>query len=116
VPLAAGLLAELLRPDAPEQDRLVELVDLVADRPVLADRLGAQILRRTSDLDVLLARATTMAFRADSAAGLVAARLAGAGRELGWPQPWRRVVEALRAHPAADVRDAGYAITMATAR
>jgi hypothetical protein len=114
VPQAAGLLAALLRPDTPEPDRLTELADLIANRPVLADRLGGSIRGQSSDLDVLLARATALAHRTDPAAGLIAAGLATAGRDRGWPEPWRLLVGALRAHPAADVRDAAYAITMAS--
>ncbi|MDR7326893.1 hypothetical protein J2S44_007143 [Catenuloplanes niger] len=107
--LAAGLLLDLGR-----LDNLDEIVALCASRPVLAarvaDRAATRLrsLRDWSDPDAV-ARLTA---RGDVAGGLFAVALVAHGAGVGWKEPWRGLLEALRAHPDADVREAAFGVDM----
>jgi hypothetical protein len=114
-PLAAKLLLEGI--DVASAEAVTGLLDLAADRPVLAGRLATALQARLHRMpetppDVLHRIAVELAARPGPAAGLFALAYAGLGRELGWPARWRAVVEQLRAHPVADVRDAALTLPM----
>jgi hypothetical protein len=55
----------------------------------------------------VLAAAAALARRTDPEAGLIAVHLvAPAGARLGWPGPYRHIVNSLRRHPAPAVAEA----------
>ncbi|NML52636.1 hypothetical protein HHL19_17535 [Streptomyces sp. R302] len=94
---------------------LDELVDAVADRPVLAavaaeDLDGAHRYRAPlADPAAVLAVVRTLGDSGDLVRGLLAAALATAlGSRQGWPEQCRAAVLALRRHPEPDVRESAY--------
>ncbi|MDQ0370930.1 hypothetical protein J2S42_007599 [Catenuloplanes indicus] len=107
--LAAGLLVDLGR-----LDNLDEIVELCASRPVLAawlaDRAATRLqsLREWSDPGAI-ARLTA---RGDTAGGLFAVALVSHGAGVGWTEPWRGLLAALRTHPDPDVRETALDIDM----
>ena len=53
-----------------------------------------------------------LAARGDVAGGLFAVALVVHGAGVGWKDPWRGLLETLRAHPDADVREEALGIDM----
>ncbi|AVT28942.1 hypothetical protein C6361_04915 [Plantactinospora sp. BC1] len=123
VPAAGRLFAQLVRLEAAVPDELVAdlaaLAGLLADRPVLADRLATRLGERVaagtgvpSDA-VLLDAADRLADRTDPAGALFALALARAGGRYGWSRPWQELLHRLRRHPVPDVRSAALDVAMA---
>ncbi|WP_327008619.1 hypothetical protein OHA72_16030 [Dactylosporangium sp. NBC_01737] len=114
VPAASTLLLEAV--DLTDPAGLTELRDLTADRPVLAarlaDRLRQRLERLVADPEVPRRIAGALAAGPSLAEGLFALAYTTRGGELGWPAPWRAVVETLRRHPVAEVRDAALAVSL----
>ncbi|WP_329521463.1 hypothetical protein [Spirillospora sp. NBC_01491] len=118
-PLAAELIAATLRWDAPDAARAV---DALADRTtgVLAAQHVAAALaadpfgREGSTPEEILPHAVRLADRGDAAGGLFACALAERhGSRVGWPDGWRALLRALRAHECADVAFAARAVRTA---
>jgi uncharacterized membrane protein YgcG len=109
---AAELLAVLL-----PLDRLGELADLCAGRPVAAVRAADLLQSRTgqwwdtTDPAVIRDAVARLADRGDRAGGLFAVAMVGAGG-VEWTEPWQRVLFALRGHPESEVSEAAYALRM----
>lgn len=113
-----GLLVRAIDMDGPESGldaALDELVDAVANRPVLAAAAAEDIdeahryRARLDDPSAVLATVRTLGDSGDLVRGLVAAALATAlGARQGWPEPCRAAVIALRRHPEPDVRELAY--------
>ncbi|GAA2379560.1 hypothetical protein [Dactylosporangium salmoneum] len=112
VPQAARLLAAAIDPaDVTDVGRLCALV---ADRPILAARIARALPRRLAQYEPEPLRpiAAELAARPGVADGLFALAYAERGAQLRWPAPWRALVEALRGHPAAEVREAALELSM----
>ena len=113
-PAAATLLLEAV--DLADPAGLDGLRELTADRPVLAarlaDRLRQRLERLVAEPEVALGIAVGLAAGPGLIEGLFAVAYTTKGRELGWPTPWRVVVETLRRHPQAEVRDAALAVSL----
>ncbi|MFG2040356.1 hypothetical protein [Dactylosporangium sp. NPDC048998] len=112
VPQAARLLAAAT--DPADVTGVGRLRDLVADRPILAARIARGLPRRLAEYEPELLRpiAAELAARPGVADGLLALAYAEQGARLRWPAPWRALVEALRDHPAAEVREAALELSM----
>jgi hypothetical protein len=112
VPAAATLLLEAA--DLTDPAGLAGPLELTADRPVLAARLAGQLRRRlerlVADPEVPRRIAVSLAAGQGLAEGLFALAYTTGGRELRWPPAWRTVVDLLRDHPEAEVRDAALAV------
>ena len=110
---ATGLLVGLGR-----LDNLDQIVGLCAGRPVLATRTAERVAARLRSLHewpdptILTGTIARLAGRGDLAGGLFAAALVRHGAGFGWKTPWRDLLNALRQHPDADVREEAYAIDM----
>ncbi|GIE29358.1 hypothetical protein Ait01nite_024030 [Actinoplanes italicus] len=93
-------------------ERLAEVADLVADRPVLAMRLAGRIADAPPDtarLDEIPAEARRLADRGDLAGGLFALGLIkSAGQADRWSEPWPEALLLLRGHPQQEVADEAY--------
>lgn len=114
VPVAATLLLE--GADLADPAALAGVLALVAGRPVLAGRLATRLGQRlrhlAADPEVPLRIAAGLAAAPGAAEGLFALAYTTKGAELRWPAPWQAVVQTLRKHPVADVRDAALALDM----
>ncbi|MBF9129918.1 hypothetical protein I0C86_13235 [Plantactinospora sp. S1510] len=122
VPAAGLLLSHLARLDSAVPDDLAadlaEVVELVAERPALADRLAEGLagrVRTGGDRwpgSTLLGAAGRLAGHGDLATGLFAVSLSRAGGRYGWSQPWRDLLHELRRHPVPDVRSTAFDVVM----
>ncbi|QWF80507.1 hypothetical protein [Amycolatopsis sp. CA-230715] len=109
---AMKLRISVARMASTAEDLLADLDPMRDARPVQLVHAAAALASRAATAEPWEPSAVLEAARTTEI-GSFAVALAGAGSRLGWPEPWRLLVRALRRHADPDVRDRAFELSTA---